>query len=602
VSTSYRAARAFSPWFLPSPLLSLVPLLLAGCNAVLGIQRHEYSTDEDTRGNGGTAGVAGVGMPAGSAGSPGSAGAAGADGVAGSGPREDDPFVALWGFETVEGAQTFPSNGSSLPLTVQSGTLAEGPTGNHLVLSNSQTSAVASDPVVDASRSFSISVWVRLDQIDRWNTLVAQDGQAISPFYLQKRDSNFFAFTTFPADDISAAPCIAEAALQPRASEWYHLVATRDAGSGEQRIYVDGILSGKAVCQGGFRTTGPLVVGRGKWEVPADWTNGAVDELGVADHVLPPERIMDLYGRGRPGARHYLFSYFVERVDGRGDGLRFAYSHDAFHWGAIGAGKTFLSPTVGGMSLRDPHILRDPNDIYHLVWTSSCVPWAQPDCIQDRGFGHATSKDLVTFTDSTFIEIPREKLDAEHFWAPETFYDATSGQYLLTWSSPPDDTAGADPHGIFYMLTEDFVTFSDPAVLYRRSGRDFIDATIIEQAGSYFMFLKDEAEGQKNLRVVSSASPFGISAWTNDFSAPLTGPFAAEGPAPLQQDGSVLLVFDKYADGAMGALRSRDLIDLTDPGTWEDVTASVSAPGLKHGSIIEVPFDVLRAVALRAAE
>jgi hypothetical protein len=70
----------------------------------------------------------------------------------------------------------------------------------------------------------------------------------------------------------SAAPCIASGATRPKPSEWYHLVATRDAASGEQRIYVDGVLSGKAVCVGGFKTTGSVVVGRGRERVWAPET------------------------------------------------------------------------------------------------------------------------------------------------------------------------------------------------------------------------------------------------------------------------------------------------------------------------------------------
>ena len=344
-----------------------------------------------------------------------------------------------------------------------------------------------------------------------------------------------------------------------------------------------------------------MAVGRGKWEQPTDWMTGAIDELGVSDRVLSAAEIVNLYELGRPDTAHYLFAYFEEVAEGRGDGLRFAHSHDALRWGTVGP-TIFLSPTVGGQSFRDPHVMRDPNETYHVVWTSSCVPWAEPDCVQDRGFAHATSKDLVTFTDPTFIEIPKEKLNVEHFWAPQTFYDAASEQYLLFWSSPLDVTAEADPHGIYYLLTRDFVTFSDPAVLYARPGRNFIDASIAVQGSTYFMFLKDEAEGQKNVRVVSSPSLFGISAWTAEPSPALTGSYAAEGPAPLFQDGRLLLYFDKYGEQTTGALRARDSLDLTDPAAWEDITASVSASRLRHGSLLQVDSDVFRAVALRAAQ
>jgi hypothetical protein len=552
----------------------LIPWTLVGCNAVFGIQRHESSGQPAPHAGVGTAGAA--------------------DGGAAT-------FVALWHFESLLDDRAPSAIEPSVPLTVQQGELSSGPTGNYLVLGGSG-SAVAPGPVVDTSGSFSVSVWVRLDRADVWSTFVSQDGQAISSFFLQKRDSNYLAFTTYASDSAGAEACVATTGLTPRQGEWYHVVATRDATTGEQRIYVDGMLSGKATCAGGFQTDGPLVVGRGKWKTPTDWMAGGIDELGVSARVLTAGEIVELYRLGRPEARHYLYGYFQEVEEGAGDGLHFAHSHDALSWNPVGGGRTFLSPAVGGNSLRDPHLMRDPHGKYHLVWTSSCVPWAKPGCVQDRGFGHATSDDLVTFSEQTFIEVPAEKLNVEHFWAPETFYDAQTEQYLLSWASPLDATPNADPHSIYYLLTKDFVTFSEPAVLYGRADRDLIDATIVQQEGSYFMFMKDEAAGQKNLRVVSSPSLFGEGAWASEPSAPLTGAEPVEGPVPLVRDGQLLLLFDKYAGGGLGALRSRDLVALTDVASWEDVSSSVFAAPIRHGSVIELPPEVFRAVALRAAQ
>lgn len=563
--------------------LWLGPLALVGCNAVFGIHRHDYREEDPAL-------VA----------SGGASGQAGADGAAAASGVEVDTFLALWSFESLDDDQALSSSDPALPLTIQQGTLAAGPTGNHLVLTGAG-SAVARGPLIDASESFSISVWVKLDRLEGWSTVVSQEGEAISSFYLQKRESNDWGFTTYALDDPGAEPCTAVASLRPRPGEWYHVVASRDGATGEQRIYVDGMLSGTAVCEGGFRTTGPLVVGRGKWRTPTDWTNGAIDELGIAERALSPGEIIELYRLGRPDARHYLFAYFSEAEQGRGDGLRFAHSHDGLAWNPVGAGRLFLSPTVGGRSFRDPHLMRAPDGTYHLVWTTSCVPWAAPDCVQDRGFGHATSADLAVFSAQDFIEVARDKLDAEHFWAPETFYDATEARYVLTWSSPLDLTPEADPHSIYYSTTTDFVTFSDPAIFYAREGRDLIDATIASHDGNYLMFLKDEAEGQKNLRLVSSPTLFGEGAWRDDPSAPLTGPEPAEGPAVLARDEGLLVLFDRYAAGTLGAVSLDRPLDANDAAQWEDVSASVSAPWLRHGSPIEVPFDVLKAVALRAA-
>lgn len=506
----------------------------------------------------------------------------------------------FWDFETLTDGKVPDQSGHDQSLSVTDTKLAGGPRGNYLELLGTSSSAAAPAGVIDASASFSISAWVKFDQLGSFNTMVSQDGSRISTFYLQKRSSGRFAFVTYPEDSVNASACITEAAIQPRAGEWYHLVATRNATTGEQRLYVDGMLSGINTCDGGFVTTAPLVVGRGRWDGEVDWTAGGIDELCVIDRVITPTQAIDLYMQGRPDGKNYLFAYFAEQAQGRGDGLRLAQSHDALGWGAIGNGKVFLPPTVGGKSFRDPHVMRDPKGTYHLVWTTSCVPWAESGCVQDKGFGYAHSTDLVHFSEPVFVAID---LNVEHVWAPETFYDAAADQYMVFWSSPLDvNSSSPDPHSIFYLLTKDFVTFGKPEVLYAREGRNFIDASILEQAGSYFMFLKDEADGQKNIRVLSSSTLNGTGAWTSEPSARLTGDYGAEGPSALVSDGKVYLFFDKYADGKYGALVSTGLTNLVAPASWQDISNTVFFAGVRHGTPIEVPLEVYRAVALKAAE
>lgn len=510
---------------------------------------------------------------------------------------EPSPFESYWSFESQTNGQVPDISGHGLPLTLENASLAPGPNGGSLALAGDGSSATAPSGVLDTSASFSVSVWATLDELGSWNTFVSQDGQNLSAFFLQKRDSQLVAFTTFPEDDTSAAPCIASGALRPKAGEWYHFVATRDAASGEQRIYVDGVLSGKAVCVGGFKSAGPLVVGRGRWGGPVDFMKGGVDDLGVAHRVLTADEVLELYRKGRPNASYYLFAYFSEQALGRGDGLRLAQSHDGLSWGGIGANKVFLPPTVGGKSFRDPHVMRDPQGNYRLVWTTSCVPWAEPGCMQDRGFGHAFSKDLVHWSEPTYVPVD---LPLEHVWAPETFYDEATRTFMVYWSSPLDvDPAGYDPHSIYAITTLDFRTFTAPAVLYSQPGRDFIDATIRKQGSGYLMFLKDEAGSERNIRVLTSSSPF---QWTAAPSEKLTGNYGAEGPSVMERDGRLYLYFDKYGEGSYGALRSRGLTALSDPASWEDISSSVSFPGVRHGTPIEVPWEVFRTVALKAGE
>src|SRR5262245_7072804 len=82
----------------------------------------------------------------------------------------------------------------------------------------------------------------------------------------------------------------------------------------------------------------------------------------------------------------YLFSTFHEPAQ---DGLRFAYSFDGYHWSNVPG--TFLKPDVGGKIMRDPSLQRGPDGTFHLVWTSA---WRG-----DRGFGYASSKDLIHWSD-----------------------------------------------------------------------------------------------------------------------------------------------------------------------------------------------------------
>ncbi len=523
-------------------------------------------------------------------------------GTGGARPDADlDPllaeFVAYWDFEAIEGQIVRPVIGD-VSLQLNGTSMAAGPSGSQLEVVGAGSWAVTAGPVLDTEHDFSVSAWVRLDELDGYDTFVGMDGAAVSAFQLQKRDDDRLAFTTFPTDSTSASSCAATAEIRPREQEWYHLVGTWNAAAGDQRIYVDGVLSGRTTCSGGvLRASGPLSAGRGWFDGEASdpWT-GAVDDLGLIDRVLTPGEVVTLYRGGRPNQSNYLFAYFVEVTNGRGDGLRLAHSHDGRHWGAIGAGKVFMPPSVGGGSFRDPHVMRAPDGRYHLVWTTSCVPWAEANCVQDRGLGHASSLDLVTWSEADYVTIDS---NVEHVWAPETFYDETTDQFMIFWSSPIDETSASDPHSIYYVLTRDFTNFSDVDVLYAQPGRNFIDATILARGDSYLMIIKDEADGQKNLRALASTQLFGAGAWTAAPSPPITGSYAAEGPSFLERDGHVYVYFDKYWDGAYGALEATTSA-LDTPMGWRDISDSVFFPGVRHGTAIEVPPNVFRAVAEEA--
>jgi hypothetical protein len=287
---------------------------------------------------------------------------------------------------------------------------------------------------------------------------------------------------------------------------------------------------------------------------------------------------------------HLLFAYFKGNGE---DGLHLAYSQDGLAWKPLKNDSSFLKPTAGKDRLmRDPSILRGPDNTYHMVWT---VSW------QERGIGYAYSKDLIHWSEQHYIPVMEQETAARNCWAPELFYDAASREYLIFWATtipgrfPQTDgqdargpTAPGWNHRIYYTKTKDFKTFSKTALLYEQ-GFNVIDAAIIHDGKRYVMLLKDETnkpfQPQKNIRLAFSPKATGpYSAPT----APITGAYWAEGPTAIKLGGQWFVYFDKYTEKQYGLIVSTDLKQ------WTDLSDQLAMPkGMRHGTVFEVPEAVV---------
>ncbi|MEO7934384.1 MAG: family 43 glycosylhydrolase [Chthoniobacterales bacterium] len=285
--------------------------------------------------------------------------------------------------------------------------------------------------------------------------------------------------------------------------------------------------------------------------------------LGNAIHAETP-----------PSTTAYLFTSFR----GNGDGLHLAYSHDALDWTDLD--RVFLTPTVGGKLLRDPHILFGPDHLYHMVWTSG---W------KDTGIGHATSEDLVHWSGQQYISLMEKTPGAQNCWAPETFYDDATKNYILVWSSNVPSVGSTEEHfRAWYSLTRDFKTFSDPKVLFD-PGFNNIDTTMLRRAdGKYLILLKETDQPKlKKWGAIHAAvadKPLGPYQLLPDLA------FAnerVEGPSPITIGDKTLLYADYYVNGRYAARET------TDWKTWTDIAKSTAvANGQRHGTIFSVPVDL----------
>ena len=263
------------------------------------------------------------------------------------------------------------------------------------------------------------------------------------------------------------------------------------------------------------------------------------------------------------------------------DGLRFIYSRDGWTWQAIDG--IWLKPEVGKQRfMRDPSIIRTPDGTFHLVWTSS---WRG-----DRGFGYASSKDLVHWTEQRFIEVMTDTATV-NVWAPELFWDDVKQQTAIVWAScipgkyPDGQEDHKNNHRLYYTTTKDFKRFT-PAKLMIEPGFSCIDATLVKKGKKdYVMVLKDNTRPERDIKVAYATSPYGP--WSKA-SEPFTGKMM-EGPTTLLVDGGWLIYYDRYELKDFGAHFTKDFV------TFEDVSNRVSVPALhKHGTIFEADETILQ--------
>jgi len=100
----------------------------------------------------------------------------------------------------------------------------------------------------------------------------------------------------------------------------------------------------------------------------------------------------------------YLFSYFKGNGE---DGLHLAWSADGLTWTALKGDRSFLAPQVGTRLMRDPCICQGPDGTFHMVWTSGW--W-------DKGIGLAHSKDLIHWSEQTWLEVMAHEDGALNCW------------------------------------------------------------------------------------------------------------------------------------------------------------------------------------------
>lgn len=275
----------------------------------------------------------------------------------------------------------------------------------------------------------------------------------------------------------------------------------------------------------------------------------------------------------------YLFSSFHEPAD---KGLRMLYSKDGYQWKDLDT--VLLKPAIGQQKvMRDPSIAQGPDGTFHLVWTSS---WRG-----DKGFGYASSKDLIHWSEQQFIPVMQHEPATVNVWAPELFYDDGGKQFIIIWASaiPGRFERGIEEdsnnHRMYVTTTSDFKTFT-PAKLFLDPGFSVIDAVIVKRnTKDYVLVLKDNTRPERDIKVAFADNPLGpyknvSKAFTDNFT---------EGPSVVKVKDDWLIYYDSYRKKIYEASSTRDFV------SFSNITNKVKLPeGHKHGTILKVKKSILK--------
>jgi Concanavalin A-like lectin/glucanases superfamily len=220
-------------------------------------------------------------------------------------------------WELDEGTGTLARDSSAAGATPNTGTLSGGatwttvnaadarpddgglPDGTHAVDFTGSGAVTAGGPALRTDASFTVAAWVRLtDPNTGVRTAVSQDGSRASGFYLQYRQPSGKWVWLMPGADADNPPLASvESKSAPRVGTWTHLAGVYDGATHQLLLYVDGVRQGSATLATPAGTSGPLVIGRAKWNgAAADAWQGDIAGVRTYVGVLPDNEIKNLAG------------------------------------------------------------------------------------------------------------------------------------------------------------------------------------------------------------------------------------------------------------------------------------------------------------------
>lgn len=288
------------------------------------------------------------------------------------------------------------------------------------------------------------------------------------------------------------------------------------------------------------------------------------DMAEAADIVLTPTctPIETSEPTPSPEYNNYLFVYFTGNGKGQ-ESIFFSVSQDGFTWKELNLKQPVLKSELGTTGVRDPFIIRSAEgDKYFLIATDLCIAkdgdWWKAQSAGSTSIMIWESEDLVNWSQQREAVVNFDTAGCT--WAPEAYYNKELGEYMVFWASRTMGDGYAKQR-IFYVTTKDFTEFSKPQV-WIDYPYSVIDATIIEEDGVYYRFLKYEDES----RIILERADSLLGDWTLVSSESLDAQAGVEGPACFKlhpedvvDNQNYALLLDNYGGSGYYMLMSESL-------------------------------------------
>jgi RHS repeat-associated protein len=172
------------------------------------------------------------------------------------------------------------------------------------VFSGNGSAVATSGPVLDTTKSYSVSAWVKANALNNWSGIVGQEAVRNSGFHLQWiPGENRWAFTQVPADVDESPPIRARSTTPASLGVWTHLIGVYDSSTGGMSLYVNGVKEGNATNATPIASNGPLTLGHTKYSASTfDRFNGSISNVQVYQRVISAADASELFANGRAGA------------------------------------------------------------------------------------------------------------------------------------------------------------------------------------------------------------------------------------------------------------------------------------------------------------